>query len=130
MGYFYTSRHHWKSDLNTYRVEAAWKLGRWDLLEDYLGSGNIILKNLLRSDAFVVQRYCFFYSLGSQSSTWGVQLGKLLLSAKKQDEGTFYQKLKLVRKEQVVPLSAASYERGAGTYQRGYEYIVRSVENP
>uniref|UniRef100_H3DQ41 Serine/threonine-protein kinase ATR n=1 Tax=Tetraodon nigroviridis TaxID=99883 RepID=H3DQ41_TETNG len=94
------SRHHWKSDLNTYRVEAAWKLGRWDLLEDYLGSG-------------------------SQSSTWGVQLGKLLLSAKKQDEGTFYQKLKLVRKEQVVPLSAASYERGAGTYQRGYEYIVR-----
>lgn len=38
---------------------------------------------------------------------------------------TFYQKLKVVRKEQVVPLSAASYERG--TYQRGYEYIVRSV---
>ena len=75
----------------------------------------------------MIQRYFLFSSLESQSSTWGVQLGKLLLSAKKQDEGTFYQKLKLVRKEQVVPLSAASYERGAGTYQRGYEYIVRSV---
>lgn len=60
-----------------------------------------------------------------QSSTWGVQLGQLLLSAKKQDAETFYEKLKLVRKEQVVPLSAASYE--CGTYQRGYEYIVRSV---
>ncbi|CAN9502464.1 unnamed protein product [Ophioblennius macclurei] len=88
----------WKSELNTYRVEAAWKLGKWDLLDDYLDSDQ-------------------------QSSTWSVQLGQLLLSAKKQDDETFYEKLKLVRKEQVVPLSAASYE--CGTYQRGYEYIVR-----
>nr|XP_046268909.1 serine/threonine-protein kinase ATR [Scatophagus argus] len=92
------NKHHWKSELNTYRVEAAWKLGQWDLLEDYLSSDH-------------------------QSSTWGVRLGQLLLSAKKQDAETFYEKLKLVRKEQVVPLSAASYE--CGTYQRGYEYIVR-----
>ncbi|XP_058471109.1 serine/threonine-protein kinase ATR isoform X2 [Solea solea] len=88
----------WKSELNTYRMEAAWKLGKWDLLEDYLTSDH-------------------------QSSTWSVRLGQLLLSAKKQDAGTFYEKLKLMRKEQVVPLSAASYE--CGTYQRGYEYIVR-----
>uniref|UniRef100_A0A7N8X5H1 Serine/threonine-protein kinase ATR n=1 Tax=Mastacembelus armatus TaxID=205130 RepID=A0A7N8X5H1_9TELE len=92
------NKHQWKSELNTYRVEAAWKLGQWDLLEDYLSSD-------------------------SQSSTWGVRLGQLLLSAKKQDAETFYEKLKLVRNEQVVPLSAASYE--CGTYQRGYEYIVR-----
>ncbi|KAM6912554.1 serine/threonine-protein kinase ATR isoform 1-T1 [Xenentodon cancila] len=88
----------WKSELNTYRVEAAWKLGKWDLLDDYLSSNQ-------------------------QSSTWGVRLGQMLLSAKKQDAEAFYEKLKLVRKEQVVPLSAASYE--CGTYQRGYEYIVR-----
>ncbi|XP_028995716.2 LOW QUALITY PROTEIN: serine/threonine-protein kinase ATR [Betta splendens] len=88
----------WKSELNTYRVEAAWKLGKWDQVEDYLDSDR-------------------------QSSTWGVRLGQLLLSAKKQDLRLFYEKLKLVRKEQVVPLSAASYE--CGTYQRGYEYIVR-----
>uniref|UniRef100_A0A669AX27 Serine/threonine-protein kinase ATR n=1 Tax=Oreochromis niloticus TaxID=8128 RepID=A0A669AX27_ORENI len=92
------NKHQWKSELNTYRVEAAWKLGKWDLLEDYLSSDQ-------------------------QSSTWGVRLGQLLLSAKKQDAEKFYEKLKLVRKEQVVPLSAASYE--CGTYQRGYEYIVR-----
>ncbi|XP_054652391.1 serine/threonine-protein kinase ATR isoform X2 [Dunckerocampus dactyliophorus] len=91
-------KHQWTSELNTYRVEAAWKLGKWDLLEDYLSSD-------------------------LQSSTWGVRMGQLLLAAKKQDAGTFYEKLKLVRKEQVVPLSAASYE--CGTYQRGYEYIVR-----
>ncbi|KAM9356452.1 serine/threonine-protein kinase ATR isoform 2-T2 [Pholidichthys leucotaenia] len=92
------NKQQWTSELNTYRVEAAWKLGKWDLLEDYL-------------------------SLDQQSSMWGVRLGQLLLSAKKQDAETFYKKLKLVRKEQVVPLSAASYE--TGTYQRGYEYIVR-----
>ncbi|XP_029349910.1 serine/threonine-protein kinase ATR [Echeneis naucrates] len=92
------NRQQWKSELNTYRVEAAWKLGKWDLLEDYLSSDR-------------------------QSSNWGVRLGQLLLAAKKPNAETFYEKLKLVRKEQVVPLSAASYE--CGTYQRGYEYIVR-----
>lgn len=54
-----------------------------------------------------------------------MRLGQLLLVAKKQDADAFYEKLKVVRKEQVVPLSAASYE--CGTYQRGYEYIVRCV---
>ncbi|XP_011488483.1 serine/threonine-protein kinase ATR isoform X2 [Oryzias latipes] len=92
------NKKHWKSDLNSYRVEAAWKLGKWDLLEDYLSSDQ-------------------------QSSTWGVGLGQLLLSMQKQDAETFCEKLKLVRTKQVVPLSAASYE--CGTYQRGYEYIVR-----
>lgn len=66
-----------------------------------------------------------FLSADRQSSTWGVRMGQLLLAAKKQDPECFYEKLKLVRKEQVVPLSAASYE--CGTYQRGYEYIVRYV---
>ncbi|XP_056151597.1 serine/threonine-protein kinase ATR [Lampris incognitus] len=88
----------WKSELNAYRVEAAWKLGKWDLLEDYLTSD-------------------------VQSSTWRMRLGQMLLAAKKQNSEKFFDKLKLVRKEQVVPLSAASYE--CGTYQRGYEYIVR-----
>nr|XP_046179436.1 serine/threonine-protein kinase ATR [Oncorhynchus gorbuscha] len=92
------NRPQWKSDLNTYRVEAAWKLSKWDLLEDYLGSDR-------------------------KSSTWGVRLGQMLLAAKRRDAETFYDKLKLVRTEQVVPLAAASYE--TGTYQRGYEYIVR-----
>lgn len=35
----FSVRLHWKSELNTYRVEASWKLGQWDLLDDYLSSG-------------------------------------------------------------------------------------------
>lgn len=36
---FSCNRSEWISELNTYRVEAAWKLSRWDLLENYLASG-------------------------------------------------------------------------------------------
>ncbi len=36
---FPLQRPRWKSDLNAYRVEAAWKLSKWDLVEDYLASG-------------------------------------------------------------------------------------------
>lgn len=61
-----------------------------------------------------------------KSTTWSVRLGQLLLSAKKRDVIAFYDTLKLVRAEQIVPLSAASFERGS--YQRGYEYIVRYFE--
>lgn len=72
------------------------------------------------------QKRCCAFPADCQANTWSVRLGQLLLAAKKQDSDVFYEKLKLVRKEQVVPLSAASYE--CGTYQRGYEYIVRFVE--
>uniref|UniRef100_H3ANL6 Serine/threonine-protein kinase ATR n=1 Tax=Latimeria chalumnae TaxID=7897 RepID=H3ANL6_LATCH len=92
------NRPEWTPELNTYRVEAAWKLTQWDLLQDYLASDE-------------------------KSSTWSVRLGQLLLSAKLRDTEAFYEKLKVVRTEQIVPLSVASFERGS--YQRGYEHIVR-----
>ncbi|XP_030430358.1 serine/threonine-protein kinase ATR isoform X5 [Gopherus evgoodei] len=92
------NRPEWTSELNTYRVEAAWKLTQWDLLENYLAAD-------------------------VKSSTWSVRLGQLLLSAKKKNTTDFYETLKVVRAEQIVPLSAASFERGS--YQRGYEHIIR-----
>ncbi|KAG6929988.1 ATR serine/threonine kinase [Chelydra serpentina] len=92
------NRPEWTSELNTYRVEAAWKLTHWDLLENYLAAD-------------------------VKSSTWSVRLGQLLLSAKKKNTAAFYETLKVVRAEQIVPLSAASFERGS--YQRGYEHIIR-----
>ncbi|XP_042521644.1 serine/threonine-protein kinase ATR [Dipodomys spectabilis] len=94
----HASRSEWIEELNTYRVEAAWKLSQWDLVENYLAADR-------------------------KSTTWSVRLGQLLLSAKKNDATAFYDTLKLVRAEQIVPLSAASFE--SGSYQRGYEYIVR-----
>lgn len=92
------NRSEWTAELNTYRVEAAWKLSQWNLVQDYLAADK-------------------------KSTTWSVRLGQLLLAAKKRDTEAFYETLKVVRAEQIVPLSAASFERGS--YQRGYEYIVR-----
>ncbi|XP_067399504.1 serine/threonine-protein kinase ATR [Emydura macquarii macquarii] len=92
------NRPEWTSELNTYRVEAAWKLTQWDLLENYLAAD-------------------------VKSSIWSVRLGQLLLSAKNKNTAAFYETLKVVRAEQIVPLSAASFERGS--YQRGYEHIIR-----
>ncbi|XP_076343175.1 serine/threonine-protein kinase atr-like isoform X5 [Tachypleus tridentatus] len=49
------------------------------------------------------------------SDNWGVAVGKILLSVK--------EKCKIVRTQQMGPLSAASMENGA--YQRGYSHILR-----
>ncbi|CAJ0949108.1 unnamed protein product [Ranitomeya imitator] len=92
------SRPEWTAELNTYRVEAAWKLSKWDLVDEYL-------------------------STDRKSTNWSIRLGQLLLLSKKKEREAFYETLKVVRAEQIVPLSAASFERGS--YQRGYEYIVR-----
>lgn len=72
---------------------------------------------------FFIFFFFFFLTKDVKSTTWGVRLGHLLLSAKKKNEAAFYETLKVVRAEQIVPLSAASFERGS--YQRGYEHIIR-----
>lgn len=42
-----------------------------------------------------------------------------------QNEEKFMKHLQIVRREQIGPLSAASME--SGSYQRGYQHIVRQV---
>ncbi|KAL4227217.1 hypothetical protein ACF0H5_012662 [Mactra antiquata] len=88
----------WASQLLPFQIEAAWKLGSWTALENYT-------------------------KVDKTSRSWPVMLGRVLLSAKAKDEEDFLHQLQIVRQEQVGPLSAASFEMGS--YQRGYEYIVR-----
>ncbi|XP_038072304.1 serine/threonine-protein kinase ATR-like [Patiria miniata] len=89
----------WTSKLNAYRVEACWKLAKWDTLETYL-------KTETRN-----------------TTDWNVGLGKILLASKQKNEDEFERQLKIVRSALMGPLSAASME--TGSYQRGYEYIAR-----
>ncbi|KAJ8304679.1 hypothetical protein KUTeg_018262, partial [Tegillarca granosa] len=72
-------KYEWGPQLNSYMVEAAWKLGDWKKLEKCI-------------------------------------TGKF-------KEKQFWEQLQIVRHEQIGPLSAASME--SGSYQRGYEYIIR-----
>ncbi|XP_064394848.1 serine/threonine-protein kinase ATR-like [Halichondria panicea] len=89
----------WMKRLNSYRVEAAWNLGQWDILQEHLSMEMTGSKN------------------------WNVNLGRLLLTAKHKDVKTFLSRLSKVRMEQMGPLCTASLEQGS--YQRAYEYIVR-----
>ncbi|RUS83841.1 hypothetical protein EGW08_008382 [Elysia chlorotica] len=92
-------RPRWTSQLNSYRIEAAWELGNWDKLEQALN----------------IEKHA--------SSNWPVLVGKILLASKEKREEDFVSQLKLARKEQTGPLSAASME--LGSYYRGYEHILR-----
>ncbi|XP_076343171.1 serine/threonine-protein kinase atr-like isoform X1 [Tachypleus tridentatus] len=105
-------RPEWSNEINPFRVESAWKLADWDGLSEFL-------KSQISSD------------------NWGVAVGKILLSVKeKLVSGTWQQisitnkqhtvllfQCKIVRTQQMGPLSAASMENGA--YQRGYSHILR-----
>jgi len=88
----------WSSELNACRIEAAWRLGQWEKLQQYVGTETTTV-------------------------SWNTGLGKLLLAAKVKDEAAFCSQLDMLRLEEMAPLSAASME--AGSYQRGYEHIVR-----
>ncbi|PIK55504.1 putative serine/threonine-protein kinase atr [Apostichopus japonicus] len=86
------------SQLNAYRVEACWKLSRWDSLETHLQKE-------------------------TSTSDWRIGLGRILLAVRNKDLSEFEKQLKVVRSAQMGPLSAASMEKGS--YQRGYEFITR-----
>lgn len=92
------------------------------LRKSYFSSS--ILKQISMFRLSCLKKHNFlFLPKDVKSTTWSVRLGHLLLSAKKKNEAAFYETLKVVRAEQIVPLSAASFERGS--YQRGYEHIIR-----
>ena len=88
----------WSSELNACRVESAWRLGQWEKLQQYVGTETATV-------------------------TWNTGLGRLLLAASFKDEVAFCSQMDMLRLEEMAPLSAASME--AGSYQRGYEHIVR-----
>ncbi|XP_030832739.1 serine/threonine-protein kinase ATR-like [Strongylocentrotus purpuratus] len=93
-----SQRSDWSSQLNSYRVEACWKLAKWDDLESNLKHEG-------------------------HNSDWNILLGKTLLAVREGNQDEFQTQLQLARSAQMGPLSAASMEKGS--YQRAYEYIAR-----
>ncbi|XP_076341636.1 serine/threonine-protein kinase atr-like isoform X3 [Tachypleus tridentatus] len=101
-------RPEWSNEINPFRVESAWKLADWDGLSEFL-------------------------KLQISSDNWEVAVGKILLSVEeKLVSGTWQQisitnkqhtvllfQCKIVRTQQMGPLSAASMENG------GYSHVLR-----
>ncbi|KAL5253637.1 hypothetical protein ACHWQZ_G013417 [Mnemiopsis leidyi] len=84
-------------DLNEFRVQAAWSLARWDLVEEYISST-------------------------PQDTSWAVGVGRQLHSARLRDKEAFDSAIRALRNEQLIPLSVAVME--GGCYERCYDNVL------
>ncbi|KAJ3053550.1 serine/threonine-protein kinase M1 [Rhizophlyctis rosea] len=84
----------WSPTLNTYGIEASWRLGNWDLLEARLEKPH--------------------------EPSFEVSLGKVLHAAWKNDKDKFEWSLRLARESLIAPLSAAGME----SYHRAYQTML------
>lgn len=84
--------------LNKYRVEAAWRLSKWDELETFL-------------------------KVTPEQPSWGVGVGQVLRAVRAREYPAYLATLKNIRAHHISLLSAASMEKWA--YQRAYPYILR-----
>ena len=91
-----------RPSLRKYQVEAAWQLGQWDAIETNNNSdgGNT-----------------------TEDSDWSVSLGKIMSKLNDKDSAGLHTLVSNVRREQIIPISAAAMEQGS--YRRCYEYVVR-----
>lgn len=87
----------WLRELNSVRVEAAWKLGHWDDLREFLQL--------------------------EFGETFDTRLGSILSAASGGSLETFNEQLLSARSDIMDSLSTLSLE--SGSYQRGYMFIVR-----
>ncbi|KAI1301180.1 Serine/threonine-protein kinase atr [Halotydeus destructor] len=96
-----TSKPKWKSNMLPLQVEAAWKLGSWSELENYVNEFRDI----------------------ETANTTSIAIGQLLHCIKSRDEAKFARVMKDVRRKEMGPISAAVME--AGSYVRSYQHLVR-----
>eukprot|EP00963_Diacronema_lutheri_P004971 scaffold363_cov331-Pavlova_lutheri.AAC.92 len=90
-------------------AEAAWRLGQWDMLDDYLGTSGADVLALRSMGGF-----------GSIIEGEGIRVGKLLQAMRSEDPMWFYEEVKRSRYEAMSYLSAASMD----SYERAYPRVV------
>lgn len=112
----------WTNMLNPIRIEAAWKLSKWNLLEKFcsyekenlnLNSNEQINENSkmnILDDLYVSKQFEEY-------------VGKILCQAKKHSREEFYSEFRSALNSLMGPISAASME--VGSYQRAYDYLAK-----
>lgn len=85
------------TDWNAYRAEAAWKLGNWSALEDYLAEYHQSLS--VKQGGAGVRKRCY--------NAFGLSVGGLLSAAQRGERSTFLQKLDESRRLEMIPATAA-----------------------
>lgn len=86
-------------------VQAAWRLGQWDLLEEYVTGAD---------DSSPVNN-------SEGNSSFDISLAKILQALQKRNLDTFTEQLLHCRQTLLAPLAAASME----SYSRAYPYVVK-----
>ncbi|BAT93667.1 hypothetical protein VIGAN_08019000 [Vigna angularis var. angularis] len=87
-------------------VQAAWRLGRWDLMDEYLGGA--------KEDGLVCS--------GSESNTsFDLNVAVILQAMMKRDRFSVAEKIALSKQSLIAPLAAA----GMDSYMRAYPFVVK-----
>ena len=116
-------RAEWKEALESYRIEACWKLGSWDKLKQVT---NAKLKDWSELSASSTSKELLgIVERTNTVNSFNAGIGKLFTLVAERNESEFNETLGILREQQIVPLSAVSMEAGGNSYQRGYEYVVK-----
>ncbi|KAK7343322.1 hypothetical protein VNO77_11979 [Canavalia gladiata] len=87
-------------------VQAAWRLGRWDLMDEYLSGAE--------EDGLVCS--------GSESNaSFDLNVAKILQAMMKRDHFSVAEKIALSKQSLIAPLAAA----GMDSYMRAYPFVVK-----
>ncbi|CAF3491063.1 unnamed protein product [Rotaria socialis] len=112
----------WTNMLNPLRIEAAWKLSKWNLLEKFCShqKENIDLSHNEQRNESSKMNILHDLNVSKQFEEY---VGKILCQAKKQNREEFYSEFRLALNSLMGPISAASME--VGSYQRAYDYLAK-----
>ena len=118
----------WINMLNPLRIEAAWKLSKWNLLEKFCSyqeeNFHLNNNNNNNNDKQIneTSKMNILHDL-NVSKQFEEYIGKILCQAKKYNRNEFYSEFRLALNSLMGPISAASME--VGSYQRAYDYLAK-----
>uniref|UniRef100_A0A0R0I0C7 Serine/threonine-protein kinase ATR n=1 Tax=Glycine max TaxID=3847 RepID=A0A0R0I0C7_SOYBN len=87
-------------------VQAAWRLGRWDLMDEYLGGAE--------EDGLVC-------CSSESNASFDLNVAKILQAMMKRDHFSVAEKIALSKQSLIAPLAAA----GMDSYMRAYPFVVK-----
>nr|KYP69208.1 Serine/threonine-protein kinase ATR [Cajanus cajan] len=87
-------------------VQAAWRLGRWDLMDEYLSGAE--------EDSLVC-------SSSESNASFDMNVAKILQAMMKRDHFSVAEKVALSKQSLIAPLAAA----GMDSYMRAYPFVVK-----
>nr|XP_019711022.1 serine/threonine-protein kinase ATR isoform X1 [Elaeis guineensis] len=97
---------HYKKTWCMQGVQAAWRLGRWDFMDEYLSGAD--------KEGLVCNKY-------ESNASFDMGLAKIIQAMMKKDQFMIAERIAQSKQALIVPLAAA----GMDSYMRAYPYVVK-----